>query len=225
MTGGTPLIELRGVSKSWRAGGRTIEILRDVNLAVGCGERLALVGPSGAGKSTVLHVLAQLTGVDRGELRFAGRRVAGENRTERNALRRSIGLVFQDAKLIPGLNVMENVCVPLMHRGLWPARQRRLAGRMLAEVGLTERIDHRPDQLSSGEMLRVAIARALVIRPRVVLADEPTGALDSATGTRVVELLFSAVTRERALVMVTHNKELARQADRMVEIRDGRILH
>ena len=116
--GRTPLIELSGVSKSWRAGGRTIKVLRDVNLSVGYGERLALVGPSGAGKSTILHVLAQLTGVDRGELRFAGRRVAGENRTERNALRRSIGLVFQDAKLIPNLNVIENVCVPLLHRGL-----------------------------------------------------------------------------------------------------------
>jgi len=215
------LVSLRGVSKGWLAGRQRIEILREINLDVFQGESLAVVGPSGAGKSTLLHVLGLLTPVDKGSVIYDHVEVKTSRQWWNNNLRRSIGLIFQDAKLLPNMTVLENVCLPLLHRGVWPKRQKQMAVKAIEAVGLSHRLTHKPNQLSGGELMRTAIARALVIEPRIILADEPTGTLDSRTGEVVADLLFGMVTPSRALVMVTHHTPLARRADRMVEIIDG----
>ena len=178
-------------------GARQTPVLRNITLDVRNGESVAIVGPSGAGQSTLLHILALLTPVDAGEVPVNGRLLAPEDWWN-TARRRQIGMVFQDGKLLPNLNVIDNVCVPLLHRGLWPVHQRRLARDALQAVGLDHRLDHRPNELSGGELMRAAIARALVTAPRLILADEPTGTLDSANGAQIVRLLFKLVTPERA---------------------------
>jgi putative ABC transport system ATP-binding protein len=219
-----PLVALRQVSKSWTAGEQEIRVLRDISLEVHAGESVAVVGPSGAGKSTLLHILALLTPVSSGEIWFSGRRLQTDDWWD-TSLRRRIGMVFQDAKLLPNLNVVENVCVPLVHRGLWPSRQRQRALSALECVRLEHRLRHYPNQLSGGELMRVAIARVLVTQPELILADEPTGTLDSATGEQIARLLFALVTPERALVLVTHHAPLAAQVSRTIRLKDGRIDH
>lgn len=224
MTQTEPLLaELRGVAKSIHNDRLQVAILREVDLIIRCGASLAVMGPSGSGKSTLLHVLGLLTSIDAGEYRFAGRSVAGLDNRSLTDLRRQIGFVFQDSKLVPHLSVLENVCLPLVHRGVWIGRQQRLAGAVLEQVSLQDRLHHRPSELSGGEMMRVAIARALVLQPRLLLADEPTGSLDSRTGEVIAQLLFSCVAPQRAVVVVTHNPTLAARADSMVQVRDGRV--
>jgi predicted ABC-type transport system involved in lysophospholipase L1 biosynthesis ATPase subunit len=218
------LVSLRGISKSWTAGGQPIPVLRDVWLDVGRGESLAVVGPSGAGKSTLLHIMALLTPVDTGEV-WIGGRLQGAGDWWNTGVRRRIGIIFQDGKLLPNLSVLDNVRVPLVHRGLWPARQRQLAIEALRAVGLEHRLRHCPSQLSGGELMRAAIARVLVIEPRLILADEPTGTLDSANGEQIARLLFGLVTPERALVLVTHQPPLAARANRAITLKDGCLGH
>lgn len=218
-----PLVSLRNVGKAWRAGRKCIQVLNGVDLDIYPGESLAIVGPSGAGKSTLLHILALLTPADEGELRFGNRPISSARGWWDSALRQNIGMIFQDAKLLPNMTVLQNVCVPLIHRGVWPHRQKRLAQSILEEVGLGPRTAHKPNQLSGGEMMRAAIARALITEPRLLLADEPTGTLDSRTGGKIAELLFRTVNPSRALVIVTHHLPLARQADRKIIIEDGCI--
>ena len=222
MTTAPPLISLRQVSKSWTADQLSIPVLRNITLDVCGGESVAVVGPSGAGKSTLLHVLALLTPVDAGEVWMGGRQLKPQDWWNA-ALRRRIGMVFQDGKLLPNLNVLHNVCVPLMHRGLWPAQQRKLAMEALQAVGVDHRLRHHPNQLSGGELMRVAIARVLVMDPCLMLADEPTGTLDSSTGEQIARLLFGLVSPKRALVLVTHHAPMAAQADRIIRLKDGRI--
>ena len=224
MSASSALVSLRGVSKSWTAGRLPIPVLREVWLDVPCGESLAVVGPSGAGKSTLLHIMALLTPVDAGEVWMDGRLLGARDWWD-IGLRRRIGMVFQDGKLLPNLSVLDNVRLPLVHRGLWPARQRQRALEALRAVGLEHRLQHRPNQLSGGEMMRVAIARVLVIEPRLILADEPTGTLDSTNGEQIARLLFGLVTTERALVLVTHHALLAAKADRTITLKEGYIDH
>jgi predicted ABC-type transport system involved in lysophospholipase L1 biosynthesis ATPase subunit len=193
-------------------------------MEVRCGESVAVVGPSGSGKSTLLHVMALLTPVDNGEV-WMGGRLLHPNDCWDPMLRRGIGMVFQDGKLLANLNVLDNVCMPLGHRGMWPRRQRQLALEALQAVGVDHRLRHRPNQLSGGELMRVTIARALVMNPSLLLADEPTGTLDSTTGEQISRLLFSLVTETRALVLVTHHAPLAERADRIVSLKDGRLDH
>lgn len=219
-----PLLSLRQVCKSWTAGNRRIWVLRDITLDVWKGESVAVVGPSGAGKSTLLHILALLTPVDAGEIRMDGRTLGPRDCWD-VALRRRIGMVFQDGKLVPNLNVIDNVCVPLMHRGLWPASQRQRALKALQVVGVDHRLYHYPNQLSGGELMRVALARVLVMEPQLILADEPTGTLDTANGEQIARLLFGLVTEQRAMVLVTHHPPLAAQANRTITLRDGRLEH
>lgn len=219
-----PLLSLRQVSKSWMAGNRRIWVLQNIALDIGQGESVAVVGPSGAGKSTLLHILALLTPVDDGEIRMHGRTLGPRDCWDL-ALRRRIGLVFQDGKLLPNLNVMDNVCVPLMHRGMWPFRQRQRALQALQEVGVDHRLRHYPNQLSGGELMRVALARVLVMEPQLILADEPTGTLDTANGEQIARLLFGLVTEQRAMVLVTHHPPLAARANRIITLRDGRLAH
>lgn len=220
----TSLVSLRQVCKSWTAGQQRIPVLKEISLDVRAGERVAVVGPSGAGKSTLLHILALLTPVDAGEVWMWGRRLDRED-CWNTTLRRRIGMIFQDGKLLPNLNVLDNVCVPLVHRGLWPEHQRRRALEALRAVGVDHRLRHHPNQLSGGELMRVTIARALVMSPKLILADEPTGTLDSATGEQIARLLFGLVTSECALVLVTHHPPLAARADRVITLQDGCIAH
>lgn len=216
-----PYIQLRNVTKGWITGGERITTLTGVDLDVYLGQSVAIVGPSGSGKSTLLHILGLLTPVDSGSISFHDVEVKTAQQWWDREIRLSVGIIFQDAKLISNLNVIENVAIPLLHRGVWPALQRKLAVKALEKVGLSHRFKHNPNQLSGGELMRVAIARALVIEPKLILADEPTGTLDSKTGEIIANLMYDLVTPETSLVLVTHHPPLAARANRTLEIRDG----
>lgn len=216
-------ISLRNATKGWNVGNRRIEVLRDTDLDVYLGESVSIMGVSGSGKSTLLHLLGLLVPLDKGFISFNGQTVVPQEKKSNLAIRQSIGIIFQDAKLIPNLTVLENVCLPLAHRCVWPSQQKKIAIAMLEQVGLADRIKHYPTQLSGGEMARVAFARALSFKPRFLLADEPTGNLDSETAKTISSLLMGAVDHDRTLVMVTHDKALARQADRTLIIKEGKL--
>ena len=217
------IMRLENACKSWYPFNRRIDILSSINLCVYTGESLAIMGPSGAGKSTMLHVLGLLTPLEKGTLYFDEQPVSSQKSREYRQLRSNIGFIFQDAKLINDINVLENVCVPLAHRGIWPSRQIALATEALIKVGLNDHLNHKPNQLSGGELMRVAIARALVQKPRILLVDEPTGNLDSKTGAAITDLLFGIITPERTMVFVTHHEPLAMQADRVIYLKDGKL--
>ena len=227
-----PVLCAEGVCKSYRLGKREIQILKGVDLRVERGEMVALLGASGAGKSTLLHMLGLLDAPTSGRILYDGREVQSLGATERARLRHQhVGFVFQFYHLIPELNALQNVLLArMMQRSLlqyWPQRKalQHEATQMLAEVGLQERLQHRPAELSGGERQRVAVARALLQSPRVILADEPTGNLDSETAEGVVDLLFR-INKERGLafLLVTHNEDLARRCHRVVRLRDGMVV-
>jgi lipoprotein-releasing system ATP-binding protein len=229
--GGGPLLRIRQLYKSYYKARLEIPVLRGVDLDVHDGELLAIVGQSGSGKSTLLHMIGTLDAPDRGEISFAGRRIDRLPARQRDAFRNhAVGMIFQFYHLLPELSTLENVLAPLMIRHGWLrfAWQRRrhvaAAGELLEMVGLAHRLKHRPRELSGGEMQRAAIARALVNQPRLLLADEPTGNLDSRTGGEIVRLLRQLNQQQRlTIVMVTHDAALAAQADRVVTLVDGRI--
>ena len=198
--------------------------LDGITLAIGEGEALAIMGPSGSGKSTLLSLLGCLDRPSRGEYRLDGNLVSDMTDDALSRIRnRRIGFVFQSFHLIPQLTVAENVETPLLYAGVAEREARRRALLALGRVGLEARADHRPVELSGGEAQRAAIARALVTEPRLVLADEPTGNLDSATGEEVADLLESVHRDGRTVILVTHNEALAGRARRVVRLRDGRI--
>jgi putative ABC transport system ATP-binding protein len=218
------MISLRGVSKTVSSGGQPLTILHPLDLDVKAGQRLAIVGPSGSGKSTLIGLMAGLDQPTSGEILIDGTDITrlGEDALAR--LRgRAIGFVFQFFHLVPSLTAFENVLVPMEITGAANARTRATA--LLAEVGLSDRGHHYPSQLSGGEQQRVAIARALANDPPILLADEPTGNLDSATGRHVIDLLVKVNRdRGRTLVLVTHDPELAAFADETIALRDGRVV-
>ena len=218
-----PVLALEGVSRTFRRGGEAVAALAGVDLAVAPGEFVAVVGKSGSGKSTLLHLAGGLATPDTGRVLLAGldlARVAPRTRAE--IRRRRIGFVFQFFHLMPGLTVEENVRLPLILDRA--GRRDERVGRLLADVGLSHRTNHLPGELSGGEMQRAAIARALVAEPAVVLADEPTGNLDSATGAEVLDLLTGIVAdRATALVMVTHDSAAAARAGRTLTLADGNL--
>jgi len=220
-----PLIQARDLHKSYAIGRRTLDVLRGVNLAIARGEILALRGASGAGKSTLLHLLGGLDAPNRGEVAFAGLSLAGLDGSAL-ALWRSakVGFIFQAYHLLPELDALENVCLPARMARL-PAREAEARGReLLARVGLAERMEHKPYELSGGEQQRVAIARALINRPELILADEPTGNLDSHTGGEIIDLLFALhAERDSTLLIATHDSKIAGRARRVLELVDGRI--
>jgi len=218
-------LELQNVSKVYGEGPSEVNALRDVSLAVDAGELVAVMGPSGSGKSTLLTIAGSLEQPTRGEVVVAGEAVSMMSRNDRARLRRrSIGYVFQDFNLLAGLTALENVCLPLELDGT-PARSARVEGmRVLEDLGLGERAARYPDELSGGERQRVAVARAAVGDRRVLLADEPSGALDSANGEAVMRLIRAACQRGVAGVVVTHDAQLASWADRVVFLRDGRVV-
>ena len=218
------IIELDGVHKSYDLGRGTVHALRGVDLRIGAGEWIAIMGPSGAGKTTLLEILGCLSRPSAGRYRLRGRAVDALGPDELAHVRREeIGFVFQSFNLLPRLSAEENVALPLVYRRR-PRRERRERAReALARVGLGARGDHRPAELSGGERQRVAIARALVNRPALLLADEPTGNLDSATSEEILALLAALHAEGNAVVLVTHDAAIGERAARLVTIRDGRI--
>jgi putative ABC transport system ATP-binding protein len=218
-------IELRGVSKVYGAGAAEVQALRGVDLTVLAGELVAVMGPSGSGKSTLLTIAGSLEDPSEGHVLIDGVVLSELSRNDRARMRRrSIGYVFQDFNLLAGLTAAENVTLPLELDGI-SARAARARGiDALAELGLADRVGSFPDELSGGERQRVAIARALVGPRHVLLADEPTGALDSANGEAVMRLLRTAGERGVAGIIVTHDAQLASWADRVVFLRDGRVV-
>jgi ABC-type lipoprotein export system ATPase subunit len=220
------MIELRGVEKMYRRGAEEVHALRGLNLDITRNEFISIMGPSGAGKTTLLHILGCLDTPTRGSVKFDNLEVEHMPEADLVALRREkIGFIFQQFYLIPGLTVFENVGLPLLfnkHGRKNGAKGDRIMS-LLGTVGLTDRRHHLPNQLSGGEMQRVAIARALVNNPEIILADEPTGNLDSENSERIFELLRSLKRDGLTVVMITHNAELASRADRLVRLKDGTI--
>jgi len=220
-----PLVSAQSVSKTYAMGNRSLTVFCELAFSVTRGEFIALRGASGSGKSTLLHLLGGLDLPDAGEIWFAGKNLATLSGDELASLRNSrIGFVFQAYHLLPELDALENVCLPARIARV-PADEAATRGRdLLARVGLKERIEHRPAELSGGERQRVAIARALINQPDLILADEPTGNLDSHTGGEIIELLASIVTERKAtLVIATHDAHVAARAPKVVELADGRI--
>ncbi|HUC22935.1 MAG TPA: ABC transporter ATP-binding protein [Streptosporangiaceae bacterium] len=219
------MLELRRVSKVYGLGATEVHALHDISLEVTPGTMVAVMGPSGSGKSTLLTIAGSLEEPTSGQVLVAGHDLATMSRNDKARLRRqSIGYVFQDFNLLPGLTATENVALPLELDGV-SARKARAAGlRALSDLGLADRASNYPDQLSGGERQRVAIARAVVGDRHLLLADEPSGALDSENGEAVMRMIHTACKRGVAAVVVTHDAQLASWADRVVFIRDGRIV-
>ena len=230
MSNAQPIIEMRGIGKTIDSGSHVVEILRDIDFAVPRGQFVAIMGPSGSGKSTLLGLLGGLDTPSTGTLLFEGDEIQNLDEDAMALLRgRKIGFIFQSCQLVPTLTAEENVLLPLelAGNGRFDARRfdARRAAELLDQVGLADRRDHYPVQLSGGEQQRVALARAFVNSPPLVLADEPTGNLDSVNGRHVLEMLTELNRRQgTTLVLVTHNRELAHQAGRLICLRDGRIV-
>jgi lipoprotein-releasing system ATP-binding protein len=221
----TTFLEGRGLAKSYRSDGRSVEVLRDLDIQIAKGEMVAIVGSSGVGKSTLMHLLGTLDFPDAGTVLLEGRDLFALEESERLSLRnRTIGFIFQFHHLLPEFTALENVAMPLLIRRTPEAEAASRARTVLTELGLADRIDHRPSQLSGGEQQRVAVARALVSNPSLILADEPTGNLDARTSRDLVAL-FSRLHRERELtsVIVTHSGAIASACDRVLFMEDGRL--
>ncbi|MDE2809698.1 MAG: ABC transporter ATP-binding protein [Gemmatimonadota bacterium] len=218
------MIEIRNLTKTYDMGATAVHALSEVDLCVATGEYVAIMGPSGSGKSTLLNILGCLDVPTSGSYALGNVRVSEMEDDDLAKIRNEeIGFVFQTFNLLPRANALGNVELPLIYSGL-PTRQRReQAARALDSVGLADRIDHRPNELSGGQKQRVAIARALVNEPSIILADEPTGALDSRTGDEIMDLFDQVHAAGNTILLVTHEEHLARRSHRIVRFRDGRI--
>lgn len=224
-TDAVPLVNIEGLSKSFEHMGRTLEVLRDINLRIDQGELLSIVGPSGAGKSTLLHCIGTLDLPTTGKIQLSGEELTTMGSTRLAAVRnREIGFVFQFHHLLPEFDALENVMLPGMIQGKKRKELEPRAKALLEEVGVGHRATHRPGEMSGGEQQRVAVARALVLEPKLLLADEPTGNLDSTTGDAVHELFFE-INRQHntTIVVVTHNPAFAESMPRVVRMKDGTV--
>ena len=219
------MIELRQVSRHFQVGDQTVHALDQVDLAIESGEFISIMGPSGSGKSTLLNILGLLDRPTLGSYRLDGTDVAKlDDSRLADQRQQNIGFVFQSFHLIPRLNALENVELPMVLAGVPMATRRERARQVLQSMGLGERLDHRPDQLSGGERQRVAIGRAIVMSPKVLLADEPTGNLDSQSSKEVIDILHRLNRDGLSLLVVTHDPEIGGQARRRLAMRDGRII-
>ncbi len=218
------MILLHNVTKSYELEAQAIPVLKGITLKVAQGEFVSIMGPSGSGKSTLLNIIGCLDSVDAGSYQFGSDDVAGASEDRLAYIRsRKLGFVFQLFNLIPRINALRNVELPLMYAGVAPRIRRERALSMLDAVGLVDRAAHAPSQLSGGQQQRVAIARALVNRPEVLIADEPTGSLDSKAGSEILQLLDQLNAQGLTIVMVTHEEEVAAHASRILRLRDGII--
>jgi putative ABC transport system ATP-binding protein len=219
------IIDMRAITKVYDTGKIKVEALRGIDLRVKKGEFVAIVGPSGSGKSTLLNLLGCLDTPTDGEYRLSGEAVAGLDRDHLADIRnRRVGFVFQNFNLLPQLSALENVEMPMLFGGMGRKERKRRAKERLEAVGLADRVEHKPTELSGGQMQRVAIARALAMEPDIVLADEPTGNLDTGSGSDVMGALQELWQGGSTLVVVTHDKALAKRANRVIEIRDGKVV-
>ena len=220
-----PLIVTQDLAKSYELGGLSVQALRGVSLTINSGEFVAVMGPSGSGKSTFMNLLGCLDTPSSGDYLLAGERISGLDSDALAAIRnRRIGFVFQSFNLLPRTSALENIALPLLYCGVPADERSKRAAARLAEVGLAERGHHHPAQLSGGQQQRVAIARALVNDPVLILADEPTGALDTLTSCEVMALLQQLNARGLTVVLVTHEHDIAEFAHRVVSFRDGRVI-
>ena len=218
------MIQMRGIQKIYNTGHVEVQALKGVDLDVDRSEYLAIVGPSGSGKSTLMNLLGCLDSPTSGDYVLSGEKVAGLDRNRLSEIRnRHVGFVFQSFNLLPYATALENVELPLLFGGVSARERRERATEMLEKVDLAERLHHRPSELSGGQMQRVAIARALVNRPAMVLADEPTGNLDTRTGLEILEIFDRLHARGETIVIVTHDPAIAERCGRVVQIVDGRI--
>lgn len=219
------MIELQGVSKSYQVGEMTIPVLKNIHLSVKEGEYVSIMGPSGSGKSTLMNILGCLDRPTEGVYRLNGKDVSQEDEVGLAALRnQTIGFIFQQFQLLPRMNAQKNVELPLIYRGFSKKEREKNAQEALQRVGLEDRRHHRPNELSGGQQQRVAIARAIVTEPLILLADEPTGNLDSVASKNILDLFDELHQEGRTIVMITHDAEVAARADRQIVLRDGEIV-
>lgn len=220
----TPLIEMRGICKWYTTGEQTVKALDDINLTVEAGEMAAILGRSGSGKSTLMNLLGCLDTPTRGSYRLAGQSVSSMTEGQLSAVRnRTVGFIFQSFHLLPQLTALENVELPLIYRGMSEKKRRQLAQDNLKRVGLGERMDHRPSELSGGQQQRVAVARALAGSPPMLLADEPTGNLDSAAGRDIMSLLHELHDGGTTVIIITHDPAIGAACPRRLTMADGRL--
>ena len=225
MNGNGTIIHMAGIRKVYDTGKVKVEALKGVDLEIHKGEMVAIVGPSGSGKSTLMNLLGCLDTPSEGQYELGGENVAGVTRDQLAEIRnRRVGFVFQNFNLLPHITSLENVEMPMLFGGM-PVRERRdRATELLNRVGLEDRVDHKPTELSGGQMQRVAIARALAMDPDIILADEPTGNLDTSSGGDIMSIFTDLWKQGRTLVIITHDPALASRASRVVEIRDGVVV-
>ncbi len=219
------LVELQAISKIYQSGAEVVKALDEVSLTINKGEFLSILGPSGSGKSTLMNMLGCLDKASSGEYLLEGKSIEGLTSNQLAAIRnQKIGFVFQSFNLLEYASALDNVALPLVYGGVSLRERRKRAAVLLEKVGLGNRMDHKPNQLSGGQKQRVAIARALVNEPQIILADEPTGALDTKSGAEI-ELLFNQLHQEgRTIIVVTHDLELAQRTKRIITIRDGQLV-
>lgn len=219
-----PIIEIEDITKTYRLGGEDVHALDGVSLSIEKGEFIAIIGPSGSGKSTLMNMIGCLDQPDSGTYLLDGKDIGRMNDNGLASIRnKKIGFIFQNFNLLPRLTAWENVELPLVYSGMPAKERRKIAFECLDRVGLKDRATHLPTQLSGGQQQRVAIARALAINPPILLADEPTGALDSKTSREILDVLRELNAQQHTIILITHDMDIARQCKRMVSIQDGKL--